>query len=283
MLKPDLNCVLLSAVAVVLSMAGVSKVDADELRVSAAASIANGAMTVMHPADADPATLLIHFHGSPEAVREVFERSELKCILAVVNFPGLSTAYSKPFAEDHKLFDRILSQARAMAVGVQPASQGEWSRIAVSSFSAGYGAVREILKTPENMARIDSITTADSIYAGLQEDVSERLVDEANMQGFLEFASLAVSDRKRFVLSHSAQPTPYASTTETADYLLRSLGMARTADESLSIEEFHQTSRAAKGGFLVLGFEGVSAQAHMQHLHHLDLFWRQVSSLAPAP
>ncbi len=247
----------------------------DVLDVAPAMPVANGSMAVFRKTGDVPSMVLVHFHGAPSTVKEAFARSDWNAVLVVINFPGLSSAYSKPFAEDRELFGKILEQTYYTATGK---TSEVWKRVYVSSFSAGYGAVREILKTPSYFEQVAGIVAADSIYAGLNTQELKRVVDDENMRDFVRFASLAAMNKKAFVLSHSAQPTSYASTTETADYLLNSLNMTRMPHTSLSTDALRQTSRAERGQFLILGFDGVSGQEHMQHLKHIDTFWRQVSN-----
>lgn len=241
--------------------------------VAPAMPIGNGSMAVFRKTGDVPGTVLIHFHGATSTVKEAFARSDWNAVLVIINFPGLSSAYSKPFSEDRELFEHILEQTYSAATAK---TSGGWKHIYVSSFSAGYGAVREILKTPAYFEQIDGIIMADSIYAGLNTQELKRVADDENMRDFVQFASLAAMNKKAFVLSHSAQPTSYASTTETADYLLNSLNMTRMPNTSLSTGTLRQTSRAQRGQFVVLGFDGVSGQEHMQHLNHIDTFWGQL-------
>ena len=87
---------------------------------------------------------------------------------------------------------------------------------------------------------------------------------------------MAVAGSRAFIISHSAQATPYASTTETADYLLEQLDIERILDSDIQLSAMRQTTSAKGGGFTVLGFEGTTGQQHMAHLHHIDAFWRQL-------
>lgn len=248
---------------------------ADDLQVSHPVKLHQGTLVVLHRPQRESSELLVHFHGAVETVRQAHLRTDSAAVLAVVNFPGLSSAYAQPFASDADLFDRILRHACEVSRPPEPeATDPQWRRVTLSCFSAGYGAVREILKTPAHFARVDAIVAADSIYAGLAPPSRERRVDPALMQDFLRFARLAGEGRKTFVISHSSQPTPYASTTETADYLLRELGLERRAEGTLTTEALRQTSCAACGRFLVLGFAGTEAQDHLEHLRRIDLFWK---------
>lgn len=260
----------------ILALHGTVLSVAEDVQVAPVTSLANGTMVVMQSKKSDSTRLLIHFHGAPETVQQAFARSELKAVLVVVNFPGLSTAYSKPFTTDPRLFEQIQTRAKSAIASSSPVPAADWERVTVSSFSAGYGAVREILKTPEYFEQIDGIVAADSIYAGLQLKKPTREVDTGNMRDFLRFASLAAQNKKQFVLSHSAQPTPYASTTETADYLLTSLELSRIPMTTLSTNSMRQASRAQQGKFLVLGFDGTTGKDHMQHLHNIDVLWHRL-------
>ena len=234
--------------------------------------VANGTLIIVRQMDGEtsPNQFLIHFHGALETTRRALARSEFRGTLIVVNFPGLSSAYSKPFADHPKLLEEIIGHATTTTDNKATTPS---PRLILSSFSAGYGAIREILKSPEHFERIDAIITADSIYAGLDAESPARVVSQEDMSEFLRFTELATKGEKQFVLSHSAQKTPYASTTETADYLLESLQITRVANSTTQRPLFTQTSKAQQGKFTVLGFSGETGQHHMQHLHQIDLLW----------
>ncbi|MBI1348925.1 hypothetical protein GC163_21850 [bacterium] len=276
-----LSCLLM----VLMAPAWVSAEEAGELRISATQRLGKGSLVVMEKPGLETRHVLLHFHGAHETVAKAFRRSEISAVLVVVNFSGLSEAYAKPFAEDPELLDRILSEAAILAQHDPATPPPTWDRLSLSSFSAGYGAIREILKQPQAFERISAIVTADSIYAGLRQPSEPRAVDERNMQGFLEFAKRAAQGEKTFVLSHSAQPTPYASTTETADYLLQSLSIERVReDQSEPLPDgLRPTSHAQRGHFEVLGFAGETGKDHMQHLYQIDRFWNQIPKLDALP
>ncbi len=219
--------------------------------------------------------LLVHFHGDARVVAERFAQSDVDAVLVVVNFHGLSSAYKQPFVASPKLFDELLDlalQAVREMKGLEADLQ--WNTICLSSFSAGYGSVREILKNPDYFQRIEGILAADSIYAGLQGGGDQRAVNQDQMRDFLRFARRASVGEKTFVLTHSYLNTSYASTEETADYLLRSLSIKREALTPAEGNAMQPISRAEQGGFLVLGFEGATGEAHMQHLRQIQHAWR---------
>lgn len=269
------NCIQFCIIVFVVAGSGYAF--GDELHCAPETEISNGKLVVCWTKHGTTSTrLLIHFHGDPITVQKAFSRSGIEAVLAIVNFPGLSSAYSKPFEMNPDLFQEIQRRAsRAVGTHTNVNNDKQWKQITVSSFSAGYGSVREILKTPLHFNQISAIITADSIYAGLQKEQPRREVDTQDMLNFLKFASQSVSGKKSFLISHSAQQTPYASTTETANYLLQSLKLDRKPDTSIQTQSLSQNSSASRGQFQVLGFNGTSGNAHMQHLHNIDLLWKQ--------
>ncbi len=146
MRSPALPAILLTAFSgVTATLAAV------ELRESPTVRLAGGTVHVAWhlPPKTERADVLIHFHGTPRATTKNFADAELEAVLVTVNFSGLSAAYATPFQEDPHLLDKILEHTAAQIRDQQGvAANIPWGRIWLSSFSAGYGAVREILKDP---------------------------------------------------------------------------------------------------------------------------------------
>jgi hypothetical protein len=67
-------------------------------------------------------------------------------------------------------------------------------------------------------------------------------------------------------------PGTYASTTETADYLLKELGVTRRAVVKWGPMGTQELSEARQGKFLLIGFAGNSAPDHVDQLHSLPQF-----------
>ncbi|HEX9652428.1 MAG TPA: hypothetical protein VGA99_01850, partial [bacterium] len=67
-------------------------------------------------------------------------------------------------------------------------------------------------------------------------------------------------------------PGTFASTTETADYLLQANDLSRTAVLRWGVLGMQQLSEARKGNFVVLGFAGNTAPDHVDHFHALFEF-----------
>lgn len=222
--------------------------------------------------------LLIHFHGAPATTADNFQSARLPGVLVTVNCNGLSSAYRKPFEND-QLFSYLIEYVREQLVadGVLRRN-GQFSAVGLSCFSAGYGAVREILKSPQAIDRVASVVAADSIYASIHIEGKHRKVDEEQMQPFLEFAQRAARNEKDFLISHSQLPVePYASTVETADYLLTKLSVSRLPIESANKNPFAPIAKARLGSFIVVSYPGSTGERHLDHLRNIGQLWKAVS------
>jgi hypothetical protein len=219
--------------------------------------------------------LTLHLHGTAAVAERSFVAAKRPGVLVTVVLPGLSSVYTKRFA-DPKAFQRILDEARSHLekLGVD---KPRWRRVTVSSFSAGYGGVRELLKDPGAYARIDALVLADSLYAGYVGSGAERRVNPEQMDGFARFARAAVAGEKWFILSHcQLKPDGYASTAETAEFLLTAVGGKREAVDETWAGSLKLESRFRGKQFEVYGFAGDAGPDHMRHLHNLAAFWERL-------
>ncbi|MCX6627142.1 MAG: hypothetical protein NTW28_05885 [Candidatus Solibacter sp.] len=67
-------------------------------------------------------------------------------------------------------------------------------------------------------------------------------------------------------------PGTFASTTETADYLLQQLNLTRRPVLKWGPMGLQQLSEARAGKFLLLGYAGNSAPDHVDQLHSLPVY-----------
>jgi hypothetical protein len=224
--------------------------------------------------DEGAVNVVLHLHGAASVVEPALVATGWRAVLVEFNRPGLSSVYTKPFS-DRALFPRLLDGALKAVADLGLAEKPRLGRVTVSSFSAGFGGVRELLKDPEHFARIDALVMADSLYAGYEGDPASRRVDPRLMDGFRRFATAAAEGKKSFLLTHSAQvPEGYASTTETADDLIRAVGGAPESVREDWGDGWTMTRRMAKGRFRVLGFSGAEAADHMRHLRGIAKVWK---------
>jgi hypothetical protein len=221
-----------------------------------------GCRTVSKPFD-----LLLHFHGAPPVVEAAFEKSGIDGVLVVYNWGIGSGKYEDAF-QSAGAFDALLTGIDAGLRELCPRASERPKRIALSGWSAGYGAIWRILDRTQDAVRIDAVLLSDGLHAGFVGDEHAREVNPAQMAAFTLFADQAVADKRLFAITHSSIPTPYASTTETADYLLNAEGVPRrVANAAGPRPDMQLTSYADRGSFHVRGFAGEDKAAHANHLH----------------
>jgi hypothetical protein len=223
----------------------------------------DGCRTVGQPYD-----LVVFFHGAPTAVEPAFERSGIDGVLFIMNLGAGSGRYEQTF-EWPGSFAQLLEGAKAAVASACPNAVPEIRRVALSGWSAGYGAIWRILEREIDDRRIDAVLLSDGLHAGFVEEGSQRDVNPAQLAPFALFADAAVKNERLFAVAHTAiVPPDYASTTETANYLLRSVGAVRSP---VHLEgprpQMVQSSRASLGSFHVLGFDGGDEAAHCDQLH----------------
>jgi hypothetical protein len=172
--------------------------------------------------------LVVHFHGAPWLIEHHIAGERPTAALITVQIGAGSNAYRRPF-EQLELFQTLIDEA-SRELGLKHG----WSTITLSGFSAGYGAVREILRHPEYFALVNNVLLLDGMHASYSPEgkllADGGIVDASGLDSFLKFAREALAGRKNFVFTHSEIfPGTYASTTECADYLLIQLNLKRRA------------------------------------------------------
>ena len=220
-----------------------------------------------------PMDLLIHFHGLSYVPKHAVYKSEHPVVLAVVNLGSGSSVYEKAF-KNPSTFPRLVEKI-AQEVSERKGATIKPSRVYLSSFSAGYGAVRAILK--HHISTVDGIVLLDGLHTDY---VPSRRVlaqggtlNEENLKDFVRNARLAMENKKRFLMTHSEIfPGTYASTTETTDYLIRSLDLQRHPVLKWGPGGMQMLTETRAGGLTLLGFAGNSAPDHVDHFHGLPEF-----------
>lgn len=218
-------------------------------------------------------SLLIHFHGAPWLIERHIAETQPHVALITVQLGAGSSAYGRPFA-DPELFGKMISEA-VNELGLI----GGLKSIVLSAFSAGYGAVRAILRHPENYKRVSGVLLLDGIHASYEpegKDLSDGgVIAHRDLDSFIAFANDAVAGKKRFVLTHSEiVPGTYASTAECVDYIVSKVGLSRSTKPFTGPMGMQQISKARKGNLRVFGYAGESAPDHIDHLHAMPSWFR---------
>ena len=219
--------------------------------------------------------LAIHFHTSPEFALGEHRRAGYRFPLVSVMLGSGSARYRAPFL-DGTLFPHLIAgvEEQLRKHGMPGAKVGE---IDVSSFSAGYGAVRELVGQPMGRQLIRRIVLSDSLYAGLTtgaDGKGPRVVQPDQIDCWVPFARDAMAGRTTFVLTHSQIHTPaYASTPECGLALVSALGLAMRPVVDGS-GEWPLLGRCDAGEFHVWSYGGTNANAHLVHPRTLAEVWQ---------
>ncbi|HLV20020.1 MAG TPA: hypothetical protein VKZ49_04030 [Polyangiaceae bacterium] len=209
--------------------------------------------------------LLVHFHGH-EAVRKEWVQVMDGAVLVGIDLGVGSGAYASAFAAPERFEQLIDSVERAMAekTGHRKAHVG---KLGLSAWSAGYGAVGAILERAGGRRRVDTVILLDGLHSGY---VGKRL-NPLQLQPFVAFAERAAEGRKLMFVSHSSIiPPGYASTTETAQFLIAQVGGKPHAARPRSGDPMglDLISRFSRGHFHVRGYAG---NAKLDHCAHIGL------------
>ena len=221
--------------------------------------------------------LLVHFHGAGYVPRHAGYEAGHPLIVAVVNLGSGSAVYENEFLSE-STFPRLIEMIRG-AVSARASTKTEIARIYLSSFSAGYGAVRAILR--EHQSVVDGIVLLDGLHTDYVP--SGRVLSQGGvlnaerLKGFLEYARLAVDGKKQFLMTHSEIfPGTYASTTEAADYLIDSLHLRSQPVLKWGPVGMQMLSETHRNGLTILGFAGNTAPDHVDHFHGLPVFLNMI-------
>jgi hypothetical protein len=220
-----------------------------------------------------PVSLIVHFHGAPWLIEQHVARYLPRAALITVQLGAGSSAYRRPF-EQPELFRALMREA-----GQELTLKRGWSSVTLTGFSAGYGAVREILRRPEYFALVNNVLLLDGMHTSYSPEgklvADGGTLDPSGLDVFVAFAREAVAGRKTFVFTHSEIfPSTYASTTECADYLLSQLNLKRHPELRQGPMGMQQLSAVDARGFHLRGYAGNSAPDHVDHLQAMPAWFR---------
>jgi hypothetical protein len=220
-----------------------------------------------------PVDVLFHFHGDPQTVENNAKYAGLNAVIINVTYSGLSSVYQTPFS-DPALFGNIMNAALT-SLRAQPDFDDNttWGNLCVSSHSAGYAAVREILKpTQSYYSQIKGLMLADSLYASFT-SAGDHTPLASQMVDFKRFALDASNGAKTLIFSHSQVETfTYCTTEECADNLITHVGATSAPFSGTGLGNVQFYRKAIKGNFQIWGELGSDAPAHSQHLQYMGQF-----------
>jgi hypothetical protein len=210
--------------------------------------------------------VVIHFLGAAWLPEQAVAALGTPTVAAVVNLGAGSGIYDRSFT-DPQVFDTLLTRI-AREVGSAVGGSPRIGRVTLSGFSAGHGAVRAILRQPRHFERVAAVLLLDGMHTSYVPEgvVVEKggTLDSTNLVAFEAFARAAMRGDKRFLVTHSEIfPGTFASTTETADWLLQALGLKRTPVLEWGPRGMQQLSEVRSGRFELRGYAGNTAPDHI--------------------
>ena len=219
-------------------------------------------------------TLVFHFHGSSWAVEDAVYKSGVNAVLFKIHLGALSSPYKNYFSDENKfriILGTILTKLNSHKFLPNP----QIDKLIITSFSAGYAGVREILKNPEYYKLIDVLILADGLHCD-----SDSALMKLQMTDFVRFAEDARDKKKIMTIAHSSISTEgYQSTTQTADYILNKIGTDRVSSE-VNDEIGTQYSKNEIGFFRMKGYSEDSAADHLKHLYGMHILLKEVFEIS---
>jgi len=210
------------------------------------------------------AKLLLFFHGGDWLPEFAVAQQRNMAVISVQAGAGSGT-YAKLFA-DPAGFGDLIGEAES-------ASGMKFGEIDLGGWSAGCGALRQILGDARSYDRVSRVLCIDGVHAGYVNDKpgpGEPDLVPANLEAWRRFGRDAMAGKKRLILTHSEIfPGTYASTSETADYLLRAWGLAAHPVLRWGPMKTQMLSDVRAGGLRVVGFAGNSAPDHVDQMQSL--------------
>lgn len=217
----------------------------------------------------DSLPLLVHCHGGhwlPQVA--AVESGGMACLS--IQIGAGSGGYAKRFAAEGSF--------RSLLKNAEKTCGQEFGLVTLSGWSAGCGAIREILRDKRNDALLKRVILLDGIHTSYRNGKPGPLESEIQTEKlapFVRFAREAMAGRRQLIITHTTIfPGTYASTTETADWLLKELNVERKPILRWGPMGTQILSEARSGNFSLLGFAGNSAPDHVDHLHALPAFLR---------
>jgi hypothetical protein len=201
--------------------------------------------------------LVIHLLGDEPARRELV-RSRQRFVLYTLTL-DVSQSYA-PLFSGTGFFSAIVTEIE-QALGKRTGKIAKVRHVAASAWSAGFMGIEALLWQPESKD-LDAIILIDGLHAPREPQAFKE-----QLKPFVDFSGRAAAGERFMLVTHSSiDPIDYASTTESAHYLVAAMGgkpqAVRRAD-ALGLELVEYFSR---GNFHVRGYAGNDKADHCAQL-----------------
>jgi hypothetical protein len=211
--------------------------------------------------------VVVHFHGQ-SAVRKTLVQVARGVAFVGIDLGTGSGYYSKRFRSPD-VFPKLRRSIERALRRHSGNPQAHVRHLALSAWSAGYGAVNEILR--RHADAVDAVVLLDGLHAAWSftrrgRDQSVDAACDRNIEPTFRFARRAVTGEKTFVFTHSeVEPVRYPSTALTARLLLGQLGLDPEPVGG-GTGRYPQVGAVEANGLHVWSHRGNDKRAHCAHI-----------------
>jgi hypothetical protein len=202
--------------------------------------------------------LVVHLHGDEPVRRELIESRKPFVLLAITLGPTESYAPLFTGAQAYRATIAEVEQTLAKRLGREMRAR----KVVLSAWSAGFVGVEAALANEAGRAA-DAVVLIDGLHAPR----NDRAAFEAQLEPFVKYARLAAAGERFMFVSHSSiDPPDFASTTESAHYLMQRVAgrpQAVRRQDTFGLELVELFSR---GEFHVRGYAGNDKADHCAQL-----------------
>jgi hypothetical protein len=214
-----------------------------------------------------PTPLWIHFHTADWFIIQEYQRAKFNVPILNFNLGQGSTVYGKPFIEKGTLQPFLVESEKLLKAKI--------ANLNFTSFSAGFGAVRNLIQDPEILGQLATVIQCDSIYGSLNPAETEKrsvLPDHIKIWQPLIDRALAGKTTAIFTTSQIT-PETYSGSWEVVQAIVEANGgKMKPADPKSpagSDPTYPLLRTFDKAGLHIWSYEGNDAMAHMTHPRHL--------------
>jgi hypothetical protein len=228
--------------------------------------------------------VLVQFHGHTAVMKTVVQ------VARGISYVGIDLGLgSGPYSDAFMSVESWRMLLASITTALQEHSGDERAHIrhlALSAWSAGYGAVTEILKHGDD--DVDAVVLLDGLHASWNPAIprlnARRPVDAVSpgtIQPVVDFARKALAGEKTlFFFSHSTiDPVTYPSTRLTADWLIDHFGLKQVKHDPGS-QPYGLTATVDSGALHIWSYRGADTLAHCSHIALIEQVVRDM--LEPA-
>lgn len=216
---------------------------------------------------AKPTPLWIHFHTADWFIIQEFQRANFNVPILNFNLGQGSTVYGKPFIEKGTLQPFLKLTQESLNTNL--------SSLNFTSFSAGFGSVRNLIQDPNILSQLKTVIMCDSIYGSLDPAITNRrAVLPDHIKIWQPLIDRAINGKTTAIFT-TTQITPetYAGSWEVVHAIVEASGAKmKPADPNIlaSKDPTYPLLRTYdQAGLHIWSYDGNDAMAHMTHPRHL--------------